>query len=534
MPMTETKNHSSTQGMVVTAFPLATRAGAAMLKQGGNAIDAAMAAAWALAVCEPGNSGVGGQTVMLAHFATGETTILDGCARAPAAASPSRLSLEQQRTGHRACTTPTTPAVLEMAQARWGRLKREQVLEPALELAANGYTMTELQHRQLLWCLKGLSASESASALFLKKKKPYNPGELFRQPQLAKALERMIRYGTDDFYHGEIAHAIANDMQANQGLVSLDDLATVQPQELPPLSMDFHFGTMRTAPPPAGGFLLLLGLKIIESLRQKGAFSSEVSRWYETLGEVTWSVFNEREQISKRLSHFQNERLLEMIEKRANEIAQGLFSSTMPPEHLNTREEPGETTHLCAVDAEGNIVSLTQSLQSLYGSRAACTEHGILYNNYLVTCPREPHPYQLGSHCQPRSNSAPSLILFPEPVSPESTAPYLTFGATGSRRSVSAALTLLSAMLDRGLSLPEAIALPRLHVKLSRNAWLESSDFARELAGQLRHRFTSIEMRKHHSYAMGCAQAIHRTENNELIGAADPRREGTAERVEMA
>jgi gamma-glutamyltranspeptidase / glutathione hydrolase len=137
---------------VVTAFPDASAAGAEMLRTGGTAVDAALAAAWALAVCEPSGSGLGGQSVLLIRSADGRVVVLDGHSRAPAAASRREISRVEQRRGHRATTVPTTVATLAHAQARFGSLPLARVLEPAIRLAEDGYGITPLQRRQLRWC----------------------------------------------------------------------------------------------------------------------------------------------------------------------------------------------------------------------------------------------------------------------------------------------------------------------------------------------------------------------------------------------
>lgn len=515
-----------TPGMVSTSFPLATSAGAEMLRRGGNAVDAAVAAAWALSVCEPGNSGLGGQSIVLLRQPSGECMVLDGHSQGPAAASLETVPPDQQRTGPRACTVPSTPAVLEEIHRQHGRLPWSTVLEPAIELADEGYLMTPLQNQQLIWCLEKLSRSATGSRFFLQDGKPIPVGATFRQPELAGCLKRISRLGADDFYRGEIAQGIDSDMREQGGLITLADLTEVKPVQREPLHTEFESYDLLTTPPPAGGFLVLLGLKILEQIH-RDVDSVDLIRWYEVLGETIHIVFSVRESLPLRLEQLELEELEALLEERACELGQALESGTYRPATGSKVEEAGETTHLCAVDGEGIIVSLTQSIQSLYGSKTACSKYGFLFNNYLVTCPREPHPHQLGSRCQPRSNSAPSVLL-PTGSSSEE---LITFGASGSRRSISAVLHTLSGLLDRGLSLPEAVALPRIHIKQSRHVWLETFDRAEEIQERIAHSTVEVEMRKRLSYAMGCLQAIRRTPTGQLEGAADPRREGTVEEV---
>ncbi len=193
-------------------------------------------------------------------------------------------------------------------------------------------------------------------------------------------------------------------------------------------------------------------------------------------------------------------------------------------------EGPGETTHLCTADSEGNVVSLTQSIQSLFGARVACEPGGFLYNNYLTTCPRERHPRQLSSGCQPRSNSAPTFVFLARRSAEEaaempigraresvrahavrSVRPMLALGAAGSRRTTSAILHTISGVVDRGLTLADAVAVPRFHVKLSRRSWLERSPETELLVSRLSNCFREVQLRSRLSYAMGCAKRSRST-----------------------
>ena len=155
------------RGAVATAFPAATEAALGILRAGGNAIDAAVAAAWALSVCEPSGSGLGGQTTMLVRTRHGKVTVVDGHSHAPALASLNSISKSAQRVGHRACTIPSTVATLGYAHRKWGVLSLERVMEPAIALAEEGYVITRLHRRQIKWVTGYLNASPSTARLFL-------------------------------------------------------------------------------------------------------------------------------------------------------------------------------------------------------------------------------------------------------------------------------------------------------------------------------------------------------------------------------
>jgi gamma-glutamyltranspeptidase/glutathione hydrolase len=537
--MAGSKSATATRGMVATAFPLATEAALEMLQAGGNAVDAAVAAAWALAVCEPSGSGLGGQTVLLIHLQAGKTVVLDGHSQAPAAVCREQVSRHEQKRGYRACTIPSTPATLGFAQACYGVLPPARVLEPAIRLAEDGYRITQLQRRQLRWCRADLRASPVASSLFLQEGRPFPVGTLFRQTALAATLRRLARYGTEDFYRGAIARAIAEDMKAQGGLLTEEDLAGLKlPVEREPLTVAYRGYEVVSVPPPGGGLQMLLGLKILERLDLDSG-SSDMDTWYELLAQVTHVVFRERERwpvhpdwLTPSLSPWL------LGDGRAEELA-GALGNPRGQGAPARSEEAGETTHLCTADGEGNVVALTQSLQSLFGAKVANARCGFLYNNYLSTCPRSPHPYQLGGGCLPRSNAAPTLVLRRGWRSPEQGAAsrgfdgkrFVALGAAGSRRITSALLHVLSGLVDRDLPLAEALALPRVHATLAGKVWIERPAATQPLRERLAKRFRAVRVRAPQSYSMGAVQAIQFLADGTLRGAADPRRDGTARGV---
>lgn len=523
-------------GMVSTAFPSASEAGVEILRAGGNAIDAAVAAAWALSVCEPSSSGLGGQTILLIRFTDGRILVVDGHSHAPAAVSTSRVSGKQQQRGHRACTIPSTPATLEYAHKRYGVLPRATVMEPAIRLAEEGYMITSLQRRQTKWCRKALLASPAASRLFLREGRSPLAGDVFQQKELAATLRRLADIGTEDFYRGRIADAIADDMAGNGGLITRRDLAEYEgPVECEPLAVEYRDCQVVSVPPPAGGMQVLLGLKILEHFTPD-ELARQTDRWYEVLAEVTHAVFRERKRF---MLHPRDSTPLLLTQHLSDEVASDIVR------HIQGRgnndaaeadvEEPGETTHLCTADGQGNIVALTQSIQSLFGAKVANGQLGFLYNNYLSTCKRRPHPYQLGSGCIPLSNVAPTLVLRgrrgPEEKkdgSKGADGPLLAVGAAGSRRIVSSILHVIAGIVDGGMSLEEAVRLPRIHGLLARKVYIERPAATQTLLGQLEKHFHKVTVKDTYSYSMGGVQAIHFRGDRAFVGMADPRRDGIA------
>lgn len=516
------RNTGQLRGAVATAFPLATEAGQEILRAGGNAVDAAVATAWALCVCEPSASGLGGQTVMLIHFADGRACVIDGHSCAPAAVSTEIISSDQQRRGRRSSTVPSTPGTLNYAHEKHGVLARDRVMAPAIRIAEEGFPITPLHQRQTRWVADDLRASAS-SGLFLRNGAPPPIGYVFRQPELADTLHRLSELGAEDFYHGDIAHLIAEDMRRHDGLITEEDLANCSPpQEREPLSAVYRGYRILTVPPPGGGLQLLLAFNVLEQLELE---ESTAEDWYEKIALTTSVVFRERERRPVAPDDISLwDRLLS--EDCARQIAAEV--SEQAPEQScvqDLAEEPGDTTHLSVADRHGNVVMLTQSIQSVFGAKVAHPALGFLYNNYLVTCPRYQHPYMLRGYCRPRSNVAPVLVLRRDS---DAERPFLALGAAGSRRIISAILQVVSGVVDHDLDLAAAVAAPRVHGLLSRKVWIERPAASESLLSRLRARALQPIVKPRHAYAMGAVQALQFMSDGEIIAAADPRRDGAA------
>ncbi len=523
--------------MVVTAFPSASEAAAQILRAGGNAIDAAVAAAWALSVCEPSSSGLGGQTILLIRFADGRMVVVDGHSHAPAAVSTSLVSRNAQQKGYRACTIPSTPATLEYAHRRYGLLPRATVMEPAIRLAEEGYAITGLQRRQTKWCRKALLASAAAGRLFLKDGHSPRIGEILQQRELATTLRRLADVGSADFYQGLTADAIVDDMAGNGGLITKRDLAEYEgPTECEPVTVEYRGHQVVSVPPPSGGMQVLTGLKILEHFHPE-ELTRQMDRWYEVLAEVTHAVFRQRKHFMLHPPGAAVSLVGQFLsDERVSNIARRIQATTRTGTIEPDREEPGETTHLCTADRQGNVVALTQSIQSLFGAKVANGQLGFLYNNYLSTCKRRPHPYQLAGGCIPLSNVAPTLVLkgcgsgggLRANRSSGGDEPLLAVGAAGSRRIVSSILHVIAGIVDGGMSLEQAICLPRIHGLLTRKVYIERPAATEALLSCLEKRFRKVTVKGTYSYSMGGVQAIQFRQDRAFVGMADPRRDGIA------
>lgn len=506
----------SNKGMVSTQHYLATEAGVEMLRIGGNAIDAAVAAAFALGVVEPAACGLGGQTMMLMHLnESGRKFCLDGGSRAPHRTPPGEMERAKQLRGHRATTVPSTPAVLAWALKHYGTLSLEQVLSPAIRYAEQGYRISPLQYYLTKRELKHLK-THTAGQFFLKGgSTPYVIGSIFKQPCLAATLKRIADFGVEDFYQGEIARLIHEDMVANDGLIRDDDLAQIPwPVERRPLAT--HFGNMRvfTFGPPGAGRTLIEALNLLNQFPESQR-NPDTPQGALLLASVIRKANLDRSDRPDDPTLFAQE--LE-LEDDITDIEYAVHIAKRIKKKISSK---GETTHLSVMDKDGNTISLTQSIERVYGSFTASPELGFLYNNYMSAFEYKDisHPYYLRPAAVPWASVAPTIVF-------KGPHPWLSIGSPGSERIVSAVLQVLL-RLERNATPFDAVEAPRLHCSIKGKVSLESSRMRDDIPKLLERYGFEIDIRDPYSFYLGCVQIVLR-EKNEFIGVADPRRDGSA------
>jgi gamma-glutamyltranspeptidase/glutathione hydrolase len=503
----------SRRGMVATAHHRATAAGAEMLAEGGNAVDAAVAAAFALGVCEPAASGLGGQTTMLVHLAEPRRTFaLDGSSRAPNRTDVARLPRASRLRGYQATTVPSTPATLAWALRTYGTLPLSRVLEPAIRLARKGYRVSGLQQaltrREL-----GKLANGSAAPFFLRGgETPYVAGARHRQPVLAETLLRLAEHGVEDFYTGEIAARIDADMTANEGLIRRDDLAQIPwPIERRPLATRYEGMRVFTFPPPGAGRTLVEMLNVYEQLppELRGLDSAKGAV---ALAETIRRAFRDR-----RDRPFDPHFYAQVSEKR---MLSADHARRIARRVARRSARSGETTHLSVMDAQGNVVGLTQSIERVYGAAVATPGLGFLYNNYMSAFETEDisHPYYLRPNAAPWASVAPTIVF-------RGRHPWVVLGSPGSERITP---SILQVLLRLQTHTPlAAVDAPRLFCSLDGLVSLEASRMRDDIPEALQATGFEIQRRDPYSFYLGCVQLVLRN-GGELVGVADPRRDGSA------
>jgi gamma-glutamyltranspeptidase/glutathione hydrolase len=527
-PTDDGKSAVAASGIVSSAFPDATEAGVQMLAQGGNAVDAACAVAFALSVCEPQASGLGGQAVGLVHFG-GRTFALDGSSRVPALGIRANIRKRQRRTGYKAATVPSLPAVYGWLHRGRGALPWADILAPAIRLAREGYRITPLQHdlqrRELKTFLRVPSAS--GARYFLKDgRRPYRAGDLFRQPNLADLLDLIARNGVEAFYTGEVAAQIDADMRANGGLIRADDLARIPwPVERRPLRRRYRNLLIASMPPPGAGRTLLLVMMMLNHLTPR-FLSNRTPNRYHFLAETFRKAFLQRQD-----RPFDPGTYAEMGDKvilqRAfagrlvSTISEGVDPS-LPAD--GPPEVSADTTHLSVMDAQGNVASMTQSIELVYGAKAAAAGLGFLYNDYMLALePDNPaHPYYLRPGAAPWSTATPTIVF-------REGRPWLALGSPGSERIFSAVSQFLVGVIDGSASIYDAMVEPRFHCSVGGTVSLEDGRFDPQVTEHLHSLGYRIDRREPYSFYLGAIQAVLKRQTGPgFQGVADVRRDGSA------
>ena len=502
----------SSHGMIATAHYEATSAGREILEAGGNAIDGAVAAAFALGVCEPAASGLGGQTMMMIHVADAKNTFaLDGSSRAPHRATVDTVSRAQSRRGYRASTVPSTPAVLDYALRHYGTMRLRQVLQPAIRLADEGVRTSTLQYHLARREAKKLRTG-TGGLFFLKEGRPYAAGSVLRQPVLADTLRRLAKLGIKDFYQGETARLIEEDMINHDGLIRRDDLAQIpQPIERRPVSCRFDGARVLTFPPPGAGRTLVEMLHVFQELPDRlKQFDSPAGAV--ALAETIRQAFIDRDD-----RPFDPNFYPQVTKKR---MLSTTYAKGVGRRITESVEGQGETTHLSVMDHGGNAVALTQSIELVYGSGCAGSTLGFLYNNYLSAFEYEDisHPYYLRPNAAPWASVAPTIVF-------RGQRPWLAIGSPGSERITSSILQVLVRLLTQDpLSAVEA---PRLHCSLRGKVSLEAERMSDDISAALEAHGFDVDRREEFSFYLGCVQLVMR-ERRGFVGVADTRRDGAA------
>jgi gamma-glutamyltranspeptidase/glutathione hydrolase len=464
--------------MVVTAQHLATRVGVDVLKDGGNAVDAAVAVGYALAVVYPAAGNLGGGGFMTIQLADGRKTFIDFREKAPLRATrdmylgPDGNALKGLSTkGHLAVAVPGTVSGLELALARYGTMKRAVLIAPAIRHAEQGYTLEQGDVELLLTATEDFRQDAATAAIFLKNAQPYAAGDKLVQKDLAHTLRRISAEGARGFYQGPVGAALVASNQAGKGLITQADLDQYQPRELKPVECDYRGFHVVSAPPPSSG-----GVAICEMLNVLEGYP--LKDWgFRSAQAVHVQIETMRHAYVDRNSHLGDpdfvknpvDRLLDKsyASKIRAAIDPGRAGVSNDLKPGVTPHEGSNTTHYSIADQFGNAVAVTYTLNDWFGAKVTAAGTGVLLNNEMddFTVQRGvPNSFGLvqGEANWIAPGKRPLSSMSPTIVSKDGK-PVLVVGTPGGSRIITAVLHTILNLVDYGMNVQEAVDAPRFH-----------------------------------------------------------------------
>ncbi len=533
----------STTGMVASVHPLATDAGVAALRRGGNAIDAAIAVGLTLGVVDAHNSGLGGGCFILIRRADGKLLAIDGRETAPAQATrgmyikDGKPDTDLSQRGPLAVATPGALAAYEAAVKSHGKLPLAELILPAAKIAAEGFVLDANNAGALARNASGLRKhSGGGLAHFKPDGSPYAAGEKLQQPDLAKTYRAIAERGTDWFYRGPFAQAVGDWMAAHGGVLTADDFANYKQVAREPLVTTYRGRTIVGFPPPSsGGIHVAQILNILEGFDLAAIHARDAGEYHHVLAEAMKLAFADRAywlgdadfvRVPTGLIDKEYARSLAAKIDQAKSLK--LSGHGTPPD-ADKRVFQKHTTHIAAADAEGNWVAMTQTINTGYGSLVIVPGTGLVLNNEMddfSIAPGKPNAFGLvGAEAnavaprkRPLSSMSPTIVL-------EDGQPVFSVGAAGGPTIITQVVQALVRTIDLKLPLPEALAQPRIHHQWSPDEVRMESRLPERLQDSLTGRGHKLKEVR----SMGVSQAIVRDPaSGQFLGVHDPRVPGKA------
>ena len=523
------------RGMVASEQALASEVGVDILKAGGNAIDAAVAVGFALAVVLPNAGNIGGGGFMMVHDArSGEYVALDFRETAPAAATK---TVFQDKKGnvidgkslytHAAVGVPGTVAGLTHAQKKWGRLPLARVMAPAITLAEKGFTITAPLAAKLRTERETLGKWPSSRAIFWRNGAPLKTGDKLVQRDLAASLKLIAAEGPDAFYKGPIARKIVADSQRHHGLITAADLAGYKAVERTPIRGSYRQFEVVTMPPPSSGGVHLVQMLNIMDGWPIGTWGQNSAQTVHHMAEAMKLAYADRAEYLGD-PDFVQVPVTGLTSRKYAALLRGQIdpAQAKPAKDIKPGKpqpyESDQTTHYSVMDAKGNAVAVTYTLNTNFGTGIVAPGTGILLNNEMddfSVKPGVPNAYGLvggeanavGPRKRPLSSMTPTFVL-------RKGKPWLVTGTPGGARIITTVLETVSNAVDHGMNPAEAAAAPRFHHQWTPDELRVERGFPVDTIELLKQRGHNVVEKA----AMGRSQTIQ-AEQGELWGYSDPR-----------
>ncbi|MER9740032.1 gamma-glutamyltransferase [Mesorhizobium sp. M0187] len=465
-------------GMVVTAQHLASEVGVEVLKKGGNAVDAAVAVGYALAVVYPNAGNIGGGGFMTIRFKDGKSTFLDFRERAPLAATKT-MYLDKDGNpvkgasldGYLAVGVPGSVAGFEMAREKYGTLPRQDLMAPAIAYAKDGFILDQGDAASFASNAARLAKDPAAAAIFLKPDgKPYGAGERLLQPDLAASLAAISEKGADAFYKGAIADAIVKASGARGGILAKADFEQYKVRELQPVSCTYRGYEITSSPPPSsGGVIICEILNVLEGypLSYLGAGSAETVHVMVEAMRYAYvdrnSALGDPDFVDNPVSKLLDKGYAKEIRDKIDPFRAGVSQDLMPKGFGESKE----TTHYSIIDDDGNAVAVTYTLNGSFGAGVVADGSGILLNNEMDDFTQKPGVPNLYGLVQGEANAiqpkkTPLSSMSPTIVAKDGK-PFMVIGSPGGSRIITITLEAIVNVIDHGMNIQEAIDASRIH-----------------------------------------------------------------------
>lgn len=532
-------------GMVVTAQHLATQVGVDVLKKGGNAVDAAVAVGYALAVVYPAAGNLGGGGFMTIQLADGRKTFLDFREKAPLASTPDmyldasgNVVKNLSTRGHLAVGVPGSVSGFEMARAKYGTLSRGALLAPAIRFAERGFVLEQGDIEMLQVATEDFRKDADSAAIFLNKGEPFEVGQRLVQKNLAKTLRLIAQKGEAGFYTGPVAKTIATSSRAGNGIVTREDLAQYRTRELAPVECDYRGVHIVSAPPPSsGGVVVCEILNVLEGypLKELGYGAAQgVHYQIEAMRHAYMdrnSYLGDPEFVQNPLARLLDKAYAEKIRAVIDPAKAGVSAEIKPgvPPH-----EGSNTTHYSIVDKAGNAVSVTYTLNDWFGARVTAGNTGVLLNNEMDDFTVKvgvPNMYRLvqGEANAIAPGKRPLSSMSPTIVSRDGK-PLMVLGTPGGSRIITVVVHTILNVVDYGMNIQEAVDAPRFHQQwLPETTSVEPrglSPDTRKLLVAMGHKLSDPQPANHVAAIIVGAPSLDGKPvgKNRFYGANDPRR----------
>jgi gamma-glutamyltranspeptidase / glutathione hydrolase len=536
---------AAAHGMVVTAHQLATRVGVDVLKDGGNAIDAAVAVGYALAVVYPAAGNLGGGGFMTIALADGRKTFIDFREKAPLAATASmyhdaagNLVKDASTIGHLAVGVPGTVSGLELARAKYGTMKRTALLSPAIHYATTGFVLQQGDVDLLGGAADALRHDPASAAIFLNRGEPFAVGQKLVQKDLARTLRRIAQHGEPGFYRGPVSAAMVASSRAGNGVLVQADFDQYRTRELQPVECSYRgYGVVSAPPPSSGGVTLCEILNVLEGypLQQLGFRSAQAVHYQIEAMRHAYVDRNSylgdpdfvRNPLDRLLDKDYARALRAAIEPNKAAASKDLAPGVAPHEGNNT-------THYSIVDKAGNTVAVTYTLNDWFGAKVTAAGTGVLLNNEMDDFTVKigvPNLYGLVQGAanaiapgkRPLSSMSPTIMT-------KDGKPVAVLGTPGGSRIITAVLHTIINLVDYGMTVQEAVDAPRFHQQWLPDATIVEafalSPDTRKILEGWGHQFTATPPANHLAAILIGAPALggQPVGKNRYYGANDPRR----------